>query len=347
MLQTPGFAVSLTSVNFSATSAAVAASITITADGVTGIPQATDWLAIYGPPTANISNVAPVRYQLANWSGLWSNGAATYSFTLPNLHDGGFVAYLIRGGISLATPITVRNASAPGYTGETGVLGGPKPFVGLPGPSFMGQVLAVSAPIEFASLNVPTHVRVTLGASLQQPRISWNMAASSTGGYVLFSLVAGGAATGTRVDAVSWRMTVEDLCSGGPATSFGWRAMGTQWTAAVNLTAAAGSTVYYTVGDVTDRSTEFTLTVPPPPGAPEVKFLAWSDQSVGFSDDSFAGRNYNAGKYSLGIAAGAAADTASWGAAFMVHSGDTDYSDGYFSMREDYMEMQLRHERPC
>jgi hypothetical protein len=62
-------------------------------------------------------------------------------------------------------------------------------------------------------------------------------------------------------------------------------------TAQLYLADVAGTTIYYSVGDSADRSGEYTFVVPPAPGAATYPFklLAWADQGLGLSDDSYNG----------------------------------------------------------
>jgi hypothetical protein len=94
------------------------------------------------------------------------------------------------------------------------------------------------------------------------------------------------------------------------------------------------------------------LRVPLLPGAfdgrPQL-WLSWADQGVGYSDDSFPGRNYNNGVVALATSASLSADIAgisggggaTYGMALqgLTVAGDATYADGYESVWEEYFSM--------
>ena len=309
----------------------------------------------------DLNGSTPVRYQVCAANATFAaTGAASFRFALNNLHSGGYTAYLISGG--LAGPVGPPAApAAPGVQQKTWVAGGAKPWTSLTGAngtragSFAGTVLAVSAqPLAFDAPNEPTMVRVTPGSSFAgEFRVTWAHAVGTTGGVVTFSPRADLAGAAKALAAPPTTITTEDVCALGPAATTGFRDFGAQFTAALDLRAFGGTTVYYTVGASglgATTSPVLALRVPLLPGAfdgrPQL-WLSWADQGLGYRDDSFPGRNYNNGFVAVATASAlaldvaAAAGTPSAGMALMglTVAGDATYADGYEAVWEEYFSM--------
>lgn len=323
--------------------------------------QASVYVALYtarAPGAAiDLNGSTPVRYQAcaAAGPGFAATGAATFTFAPNNLHSGGYVAYLIAGG--LASP-----AAAPKTDQQTWVAGGAKPWVSLTGlvgaggtGVFPGTVLATSpAPLTFASPNEPTMVRVTPGAAAGRLRVTWNHQTGTTGGFVLFSPRADLSGASKVLAGPPTTLTTEDVCALGPAATTGFRDFGAQFTAELDVSGLAGATAFYRVGaDGVDpflaEAAPFRLVVPMLPGAfdgrPQL-WLSWADQGVGYRDSSFPGRDYNNGVVALRTSDALAADIAAAGPAGMALqgltvAGDATYADGYETVWEDYFSMMV------
>jgi len=331
-------------------------------------------VGLYSPPSSDVTRTTPVRFQLCAADAAFAAGnstSCTFSFTLNNLHTDGYVAYLFRGGLSggatntsgsvnpapvqppaYGQPNPVPVLAAQQAQQATTVSGGAKPWVSLTGAkdgAFYGATLAVSpAPVAFTVPGLPTHVRVSVGPRAGTLFVSWNQNASADRGFVTWAV---GAGAPTVTPAARSTLSKEDVCALGPAASTGFRDMGAQFTAVLDVSAAGGLAVTYTVGDAATGvvSPPYTLAVPPAPGARvRTAFLAWADQGVGFDDQSYEGRNYNNGKAALAVAKRAAGHAASaatapggapLAAAWAVNSGDLTYADGYFAQWEEYFDM--------
>jgi hypothetical protein len=291
------------------------------------------WLALYSPADAVLNASTPVRYQMCIANATFqATGTCEFTFRLNNLHTGGYSAYLISGGITGTTGNTTGTVNTAPTGQRTYASGGSKPWVDVRGADgtlgrFFGSVLGMTTtPVTFAAPNEPTHVRVTPAVGSAKLSISWNQNSGSTGGALKWATTAAGVAAGTSVAATSTTITQGDVCPLSPASLTGFRSMGTQWTAMVDFSSAAGRTVYYTVGDGAATSAVFTLSVPLARGdATPFSFLIWADQGVGYTDDSVNGRNYNNGKAALqvaNLAAAHAAGASSPTARFMMVSGD-------------------------
>jgi len=365
---------SASTVAFSVATIASGGSVNVSLQLDTSLVPLTDvnalsfYVAVYAarqPGAAiDLNGSTPVRYQAcaaASPAGSFAaTGAATFRFALNNLHSGGYVAYLIRGG--LAGPVGAP-ASAP-VVQKTWVAGGSKPWVSLTGANgtragnFAGAVVAVSSPLAFSAPNEPTMVRVTPGSFAGELRVTWAHAVGTTGGSLSFSPRADMSGEAKVGAAPPTTLTTDDVCALGPAATTGFRDFGAQFTAALDLRAFAGSIVFYTVGAADNAATTsavMSLRVPELPGSfsgrPQL-WLSWADQGVGYHDDSAPGRNYNNGVVALATSDAVAADvegidgggggggaTAGMALQGVTVAGDATYADGYESVWEDYFSM--------
>ena len=347
------------------------------------------YVALYTPVTSNLSLTTPIRYQLCTLDKEFNaavldgkkDAIAKFSFKLNNLHTGGYVAYLISGGLSgsvagKGTTSTVKgtDTSWPFGTTGTAVKGGSKPWVSLTGlvgaqdstsrsslsvNTFYGTVLAKSSTmVLFKKPNEPTGLRITPSSTLSSYfsvfRFSWNQNSESTGGYIKYKSIS--TSNWAIVTATSSKITIDDVCSRGPASTTGFREMGTIYTAEVDLSLLAGTTIMYIVGDSTDNtdvSSPLIFQVPLLPGQslktnnnynnninPQ-HWIIYADQGVGFDDDSFEGRNYNTGWGARAVARSVSSfiRANANGIQGLVISGDASYSDGYLAQWLEWFEM--------
>lgn len=171
-----------------------------------------------------------------------------------------------------------------------------QPWVSLQGNNGLlqrtyGRVLGKATDnITFSAPNEPTHIRVTVGNARGKLYVSWNQGTASTGGAIKIA-TSSSMAGSTTTSATMMPLTLADVCEDSPAATSGFRSMGTQYTALVDVSAFAGRQVYYTVGDATDTSAVNTLKVPLAAGdASQFSFLIWADQGERSVGDTRAGR---------------------------------------------------------
>jgi hypothetical protein len=343
------------------------------------------YVALYSPISSNLSFTTPIRYQLCTldktFNAAVTNGGqdavASFTFKLNNLHSGGYVAYLISGGLSgsgvgkgSSSTIKGSDTAWPYGTSGTAVKGGSKPWVSLTGlvgaqdsssrspptvHNFFGTILAKSSTVvNFKKPNEPTGIRISPSSSISPTtlsfRFTWNQNTGSIGGYIKWRSTP--PSSWNVIAATSSTISIEDVCARGPAATTGFRDMGTLWTATVDLTIQAGSSIIYIVGDSTDSIDEISplvFQVPFKLGqastssnvVPPQHWIMYADQGVGFDDDSFEGRNYNTGWGARAVATSVARfiQANANGMQGIVISGDASYSDGYIAQWLEWFQM--------
>ena len=139
------------------------------------------WVGLYTPANSDPSKTTPIRYQALIWDPNWlTTGIAALNFQLPNLHTGGYVAYIFLGdGPSTAPgPFVALNAKtqaqlaaqAPatnGLPGQSTTWGGTKkPWVSVNGINPTG--VAASGTNNFGSTAFPWN-GIVMGSSLAAP----------------------------------------------------------------------------------------------------------------------------------------------------------------------------------
>lgn len=342
------------------------------------------YVALYSPITANLSVTTPIRYQLCTLDQSFNaavtdgnrDAIAKFTFKLNNLHSGGYIAYLISGGLSGAgegkgstSSIKGSDSTWPFGTTGTAVKGASKPWVSLTGlvgaqdsaarplstvNNFFGTILAKSTTVvSFKRPNQPTGIRISPGeealssSSSFRFRFTWNQNPGSIGGFMKYRSTP--SSNWISITASSSSVSIEDVCARGPASTTGFRDLGTIWTAIVDLSIQAGSSITYIVGDSTDsieESSPLVFQVPFRSGQAALSavpqhWVIYADQGVGFDDDSFQGRNYNTGWGARAVAKSVASfiRANANGMQGIVISGDASYSDGYLAQWLEWFEM--------
>ena len=120
------------SVGFSASRVDQGASVVVTASApaVVADPLAAyAWVGVWSPPDSNVSTSTPVRFQMCVVDPAWLvNGTCAIDMRLNNLHTGGYVAYLILGGLTGPGSYPGSDVTGSPSFPATTVTGGWKPW---------------------------------------------------------------------------------------------------------------------------------------------------------------------------------------------------------------------------
>jgi len=274
--------------------------ITVAASGA---PAAGDWLAMYSPFPADVTQVVPVKWQyLAFDAGYLGSGTARLRFMLTNMRASvGFCVFT--GG--LAAPVLAA-------TGTT-VLNFTDPNAPLK--------------VRVVPTGDPDSLRVLWsGIAAAQPEVRWG---SQSGIY-------------TGVAAAVTRALPRDALCAAPATGIGWHDLGAVFDATVvGLRPHAGGAVFYVVGDAGSGvfSPEARLWVPLAPGdvSRPTAIVAYQDLGRGSPDDGATWNEY--GKPGYNTTQFVALDVAAGPVDAVFHTGDLSYATGYLAVWDAWLDM--------
>ena len=294
-----------------------------------GARSATDWVALYSPADANLSEVVPVKFALVGErDGYAATGEAQLDFEVVSMRaDMRFVFF--------ASDWQCNHASQWGCSDW----------------SYFGGADAVAAgssdALALARPEAPTHPRVVPVDNGDALAVVWTGGPLAWGGFTSGKYAALRWAVGDALDAGALDNLVvaetatyaaDELC-GPPASTWGWRDPGPIHTARI-VGAARGARVSYVLLTLPDgpASDVFTTTVPPAVGPDaSLRLAAFGDLGRGSFDDASSWLEY--GAPAKHTAAALAADAAAGALDAIYHIGDLSYAVGMSAVWDLYAHM--------
>jgi hypothetical protein len=270
------------------------------------LPSSSDWIGAYSPEYVSITSTVPVKYGYCNdaLENYLISGHGSLTFNMTNLRAGIKFYYFTNG------------TKYPILTTSSDLI------------------------VNFADVNEPIRPRVTATGDYDKLRLTWSSNVSTS------PVLKWGTATGdfsNVVDGSSSRLEKKDLC-GAPATTIGWRDMGTINTAYFEGVAALANTpIYYMFGDSATNtwSKEYKLFLPPLPGvAPPTRpttVVLFDDLGRGSTDMSYTWYEYGRPAILTTMAVGA--EIAEGKIDAIYHGGDISYAEGYMAVWDFFLDM--------
>jgi hypothetical protein len=270
------------------------------------LPSSSDWIGAYSPEYVSITSTVPVKYGYCNdaLENYLKTGHGSLTFNMTNLRAGIKFYYFTNG---TKYPIMV---------GSSDVI------------------------VNFNDVNEPVRPRVTATGDYDKLQLTWSSNVSAV------PTLKWGASPGTYTNVATGsvsRLEKNELC-GAPATTIGWRDMGTINTAYFEGVAALANTpIYYIFGDAaTDTwSKEYKLFLPPLPGTqPHTRpttVVLFDDLGRGSTDMSYTWYEYGRPAMLTTMAVGA--EIADGKIDAIYHGGDISYAEGYMAVWDFFLDM--------